>query len=122
MKEMITTQRIKSPLSSLQAAALASLPREWASIDNTRVFSHQFSVLVAKGLAERRKVGDSYQWRRVTQTFDQAVQQLVDLLPSSDKGLKSYPAREELLEVRRQLDVRAEAQRALMPCGEGVRA
>lgn len=91
------------PLTSHQQQLLSTLPHDWEIAPTSFATNHAFGTLVARGFAERQRLGDSWQWRRKPKTFLQAVQDLVDAMPSNPRVLRDFAAREQLAEVRRQL-------------------
>lgn len=95
---------VPHPLTSHQQQLLSTLPHDYELAMPGVVTGAAFATLVARGFAERKRLGDSWEWRRKPKSFEQAVRDLCDALPLNPRSLKDHPAREQLTEVRRQLE------------------
>jgi len=104
--------RLRRNLTKLEAIVLHSAPREWTILDRqiTRPYYVQIGNLIDRGFIERKPLGDSIVWRRKPKTVAEAAADLVMALPWTDDEMSRLPYREQLAELRRQLEVLAEQQ------------
>lgn len=94
------------PLTSFQASIYANVPHDWAPLPSRfSYYNPSVATLKQRGLIElQRPIPDgAWAWRRKPVTLQEAAQRLADLLPTNERALRDYFAREELLELRRVL-------------------